>query len=70
MNNPLVVCALRDEFSIKGSNYDLLYTGVGKVNAAIHLTEYLVKKGIPEFTENFLQNSRIFNVIIIFKFIV
>ena len=44
MNNPLVVCALKDEFSIKGSNYDLLYTGVGKVNAAIHLTEYLLKK--------------------------
>ena len=44
MNNPLVVCALKDEFSIKGSNYDLLYTGVGKVNATIHLTEYLLKK--------------------------
>jgi len=53
MNNPLVVCALKDEFSIKGSNYDLLYTGVGKVNAAIHLTEYLLKKGRPEYIVNY-----------------
>ena len=53
MNNPLVVCALKDEFSIKGSNYDLLYTGVGKVNATIHLTEYLLKKGRPEYIVNY-----------------
>ena len=53
MNNPLVVCALKDEFSIKGSNYNLLYTGVGKVNAAIHLTEYLLKKGRPEYIINY-----------------
>ena len=53
MNNPLVVCALEDEFNIKGSNYDLLYTGVGKVNAAIHLTEYLFKKGRPEYIINY-----------------
>ena len=53
MNNPLVVCALKDEFSIKGSNYDLLYTGVGKVNAAIHLTEYLPKKGRLEYIVNY-----------------
>ena len=53
MNNPLVVCALKDEFSIKGSNYDLLYTGVGKVNAAIHLTEYLLKKGRPDYIVNY-----------------
>ena len=53
MNNPLVVCAPKDEFSIKGSNYDLLFTGVGKVNAAIHLTEYLLKKGRPEYIINY-----------------
>ena len=53
MNNPLLVCALKDEFSIKGSNYNLLYTGVGKVNAAIHLTEYLYEKGRPNFIVNY-----------------
>tara|TARA_B100000900_G_scaffold376403_1_gene359128 strand:+ start:376 stop:762 length:387 start_codon:yes stop_codon:yes gene_type:complete len=53
MNNPLVVCALKDEFTIKGSNYDLLYTRLGKVNAAIHLTEYLLKKERPEYIANY-----------------
>ena len=41
MNNPPLVCALKNQFSIKGSSYDLLYKGVDKVNAAIHLTEHL-----------------------------
>ena len=53
MNNPLVVCALEDEFNIKGSNYDLLYTGVGKVNAAISLTEYLLTKVKPGYIINY-----------------
>ena len=53
MNNPLVVCALKDEFSMKGSNYDLLYTGVGKVNAALHLTKYLLEKGRPGYIVNY-----------------
>ena len=53
MKNPLIVCALKDEFTIKGSNYDLLYAGVGKVNAVIHLTEYLLKIGRPEYIVNY-----------------
>ena len=53
MNNPLVVCALEDEFNIKGSNFDLLYTGVGKVNAAINLTKYIYEIGMPEYIVNY-----------------
>ena len=53
MDNPLVVCALEDEFNIQGSNYDLLYTGVGKVNAAISLTEYLLTKARPGYIINY-----------------
>ncbi len=53
MNNPLVVCALRDEFIIESSKIDLLYTGVGKINAAICITEYLLKNTIPEYVINF-----------------
>tara|TARA_B100000073_G_scaffold345334_1_gene354081 strand:- start:662 stop:1237 length:576 start_codon:yes stop_codon:yes gene_type:complete len=53
MNNPLVVCALEDEFNIKGSNFDLLYTGVGKVNAAINLTKYIHEIGRPEYIVNY-----------------
>ena len=33
MNNPLVVCALKDELKIESSKINLLYTGVGKINA-------------------------------------
>ena len=53
MNNPLVVCALKDKFVIEGSNYDLLYSGVGKLNAAIHLTAYLVQNERPEYIVNY-----------------
>ena len=40
--NRLVVSALKMETSNGSGNYDLLHTGVGKVNAAIQLTSYLL----------------------------
>ena len=42
MNRPLIVCALEDEFNLKTEKTSLLHTGVGKVNAAISLTEYIL----------------------------
>ena len=53
MNNPLVVCALKDEFKTKSSKIDLLYTGVGKINAAISTTKYLSKRTPPEYVINY-----------------
>ena len=53
MNNPLVVCALKDELKTKSSKIDLLYTGVGKINAAISITEYLSKRTFPEYIINY-----------------
>ena len=46
MSNPLVVCALRDELKVKSNKVNLLYTGVGKINAAISITMYLLKNSI------------------------
>ena len=53
MNNPLVVCALNDELKIESSKIDLLYTGVGKINAAISITKFLSKRTIPEYVINY-----------------
>ena len=53
MNNPLVVCALKDELKTKSSKIDLLYTGVGKINAAISITKYLSKRTLPEYVINY-----------------
>ena len=53
MNNPLVVCALKDELKIESSKFDLLYTGVGKINAAISITKLLSKRTIPEYVINY-----------------
>ena len=53
MSNPLVVCALRDELKVKSNKVNLLYTGVGKINAAISMTRYLLKNSIPEYVINF-----------------
>ncbi len=41
MNKPLIVCALEAETQGKLNDYDVLYTGVGKVNATIRLMEKL-----------------------------
>ena len=41
MNKPLIVCALEAETQGQLKEYDVLYTGVGKVNATIRLMEKL-----------------------------
>ena len=53
MNNPLIVCALKDEFNIETGQYSLLHTGVGKVNAAMSLTEYMLLNKKPSFVINY-----------------
>ena len=53
MINPLIVCALKDEFNIETGQYSLLHTGVGKVNAAISLTEYMLLNKKPSFVINY-----------------
>jgi len=53
MSNPLIVCALKDELKIKSPKVDSLYTGVGKINAAISITKYLSKNIIPEYIINY-----------------
>ena len=52
-DNPLLVCALEDEFRYSGQKFDLLYTGVGKINAAISVTEFLCKNPLPPYVINF-----------------
>jgi len=52
-NNPLLVCALEDEFRCNSRKFDLLYTGVGKINAAISMTEFLCKNPLPSYVINF-----------------
>ena len=53
MNKPLVVCALKNEFSSKSTLFNILYTGVGKVNAAISLTDYILNINKPTFIINY-----------------
>ena len=54
MNSPLIVCALADEFNIETEIFfSLLYTGVGKVNAAISLTEYILLNEKPSYVINY-----------------
>ena len=42
MNKVLIVCALKVETQEQLNDYDVLYTGVGKVNATFELTRKLV----------------------------
>ena len=53
MNKPLIVCALKHEFSSKSKLFNILYTGVGKVNAAISLTSYISNNTKPNFIINY-----------------
>ena len=53
MNSPLIVCALEDEFNIETEIFSLLHTGVGKVNAAISLTEYILLNEKPSYVINY-----------------
>ena len=41
MNNTLIVCALKNELKVDETKFKILYTGVGKINAAISLTKYI-----------------------------
>ena len=50
---PLIVCALEIETQDQLKDYDVLYTGVGKVNAAYKLTRHLVTFGCPKQVINF-----------------
>ena len=43
MNKPLIVCALPQETQNQLDGYDVLYTGVGKVNATYNLTKVLLE---------------------------
>ena len=45
MNKPLIVCALEVETQGQLNNYDVLYTGVGKVNATYEMTRFLESWG-------------------------
>ena len=51
--NTLFVCALKMETQGKLSDYNVLYTGVGKVNAAFYLTKYLTTRKLPELVINY-----------------
>jgi|TARA_R110000782_G_C14635975_1_gene395006 adenosylhomocysteine nucleosidase len=53
-NNILIVCALEIETQGQLNGYNVLYTGVGKVNATYELTNYLTLKGdMPELVINY-----------------
>ena len=49
----LIVCALEMEAQAGEGNYPILFTGVGKVNAAIALTSYIEQNGNPNMVINF-----------------
>ena len=53
----LFVVALKDETGEKFNNFDILYTGVGKVNATYQLTKELYKRKaenrLPKYVINF-----------------
>ena len=58
----LIVCALKEETQNKLDGYDVLYTGVGKVNATYSLTNRLLKNrvkvrdkyfGLPKLVINY-----------------
>ena len=53
MINPLIVCALKDEFNIETKRYSLSHTGVGKVKSAISLTEHLLSDKKPDYVINY-----------------
>jgi len=49
----LIVCALEMETQGQLDDYNVIYTGVGKVNAAYKLTRHLVTFGCPKQVINF-----------------
>ena len=69
-NNILIVSALETETQNQLNNYDVLYTGVGKINATYHLTSYLSRSyGYSEIHPNIVINygtgaSKVYNGIV------
>ena len=56
--NTLIVCALKQETNNELQDYNVIYTGVGKINATFTLTNYLCnlkvhEKKLPEIVINF-----------------
>tara|TARA_R110001632_G_scaffold3213_7_gene14287 strand:+ start:936 stop:1508 length:573 start_codon:yes stop_codon:yes gene_type:complete len=52
-SSTLIVCALEKETNNQLDDYNVLYTGVGKVNASMKLTKYLVTFGCPKLVVNY-----------------
>jgi adenosylhomocysteine nucleosidase len=51
--NILFVCALKEEVGSVLKDYNVLYTGVGKVNATFYLTKHLSKHPLPSLVINY-----------------
>ena len=49
----LIVCALEQETNNKLDDWNVLYTGVGKVNATYELTRHLTTQGLPKLVINY-----------------
>ena len=49
----LITCALRKEIKGQLKDYNILYTGVGKVNASFSLTNYCAKHPTPSLVINY-----------------
>ena len=53
MKDVLIVCALEKETDNQLEGYNVLYTGVGKVNATYELTRHFITYGFPEIVVNY-----------------
>lgn len=49
----LIICALESEANNELNKYNVLFTGVGKVNATCELTNYFLTFGIPKMAVNY-----------------
>ena len=49
----LIVCALESETNGQLGGYDVLYTGVGKINATFSLTRRFIEFGFPKLVINY-----------------
>lgn len=52
ISKPLLVFAMKEESQDVFDDYDVLHTGIGKVNAAYSLTNYIRQNGNPELVIN------------------
>ncbi len=61
-SRPLLVFAMQAEAGNEFDNYDKLFTGIGKVNAAYHLTRYLAQNPEHDIVINLgTAGSSVFN---------